>query len=88
MYLSGISIKVWDDDIWLKHITQEGSRSHVFYWSSNGRVCKEKNCIMNAPDEILTKATIENKEICVFIETRYSEAYLTAPVSKTYFQSV
>ncbi len=88
MYLSGISIKVWDDDIWLKHITQEGSRSHVYAWSNNGRKCKEKNCIMNAPDEVVTRATAEGKEIHIFIKTEYLEGYKSFPDIRTYFQSI
>ena len=67
MYMSGISIKVWKDDIWLKHIFQEYSRSHVIYWTNQGRRCKESNCIMNAPDDVASKAINEGKEIHIFI---------------------
>lgn len=77
MYFEKINPKVWDDDIWLKHIYHEGSRSHVLSWSNNGCHCKERNCIMNAPDEIMTKATMEGKSIHIFIKTKYSDGYST-----------
>lgn len=83
-----IQQKVWKDEIWIKHVTCEGSRSHVYSWSDNGSQCKEKNCIMNAPNDIVTRATMEGKEIHIFIKTVYLDGYSTVPKTKTYFQSV
>ncbi len=31
----------------IKHITKEGSRSHVIHWDSNGSHCSEPNCEIN-----------------------------------------
>lgn len=83
MYFEKINPKVWDDDIWLKHIYHEGSRSHVLSWNNKGSHCKEKNCIMNAPDEVMTKATVEGKSIHIFIETKHRNAYSSKTVMIT-----
>lgn len=56
-----IQEKIWEDDVWVKHITLEGSRFHVISWSSNGSGCSNRNCINNAPEEIKLKAFMEGK---------------------------
>lgn len=63
--------KVWEDDIWVKHIFMDGSRFHVTCWTNNGAHCSEKNCIENAPSEIKQKAFLEGKSVHTFVEISY-----------------
>lgn len=44
--------KIWKDLDWVEHVFEEDSRRHVLYYTDKGILCKEKNCIYNAPKNI------------------------------------
>ena len=54
-------IKIWEDKNWIKHIKCNNSRDHVISygitWDKKVIMrCNNKNCVVNAPDEVQMEA--------------------------------
>ncbi len=55
-------VKIWPDRNWVKHVSCNGSRRHVYsyFLSIDNKVfvrCNEKSCITNAPESVQVEAS-------------------------------